>query len=146
MVIRLQICENFQFGWSWPLIGWPQDGHRWSYWKKDIRYEFPDPNNLCFDILEAYFSVLFPYLFAGGHDHSLWPLTTCQSSHKTFGDTFLSKDIQDHHIYVLFSQFQPVSVNLSGWTFIKICCVVMTIKVAINGTHDHFPIPEHLEI
>ena len=80
----------------------------------DIRYEFPDPNNLCFDILEAYISVLFPYLFVGGHDHSLRPLTTFQSGLKTFGDTFVTKDIQDHHIYVFFSQFQPVSVNLSG--------------------------------
>ena len=112
----------------------------------DIRYEFPDPNNLCFDILEAYFLVLFPYLFAGGHDHSLWPLTTRQSGHKTFGDTFLTKDIQYHHIYVYFSQFQPVSVNLFGWTFVKICCVVMTKKVVINGTHDHFQIPEHLDL
>ena len=112
----------------------------------DIRYEFPDPNNLCFDILEAYFLVLFPYLFAGGHDHSLWPLTTRQSGHKTFGDTFLTKDIQYHHIYVYFSQFQPVSVNLFGWTCVKICCVVMTTKVVINGTHDHFQIAEHLDL
>ena len=83
----------------------------------DIRYELPDPNNLCFDILKAYISVLFPYLFAGGHDHSLWPLTTCQSGHKTFDDTFLTKK---YSIPSYFCVFQPVPTSKCQFIWVNI--------------------------